>query len=34
MDERRTLFVLGWTVGSLVACMFILNAVALASLGR
>jgi hypothetical protein len=30
MDERRSLVVLGWTVGGIVGLMFTLNAVALA----
>jgi hypothetical protein len=30
MDERRSLAVLGWTVGGIVGLMFTLNAVALA----
>ena len=29
MDERRTLAILAWAVGSVVGAMFILNAVAL-----
>jgi hypothetical protein len=29
MDERRTLSLLGWTIGSVVAAVFILNAIAL-----
>jgi hypothetical protein len=29
MDERRTLAILAWTVGSLVGMMFILNGIAL-----
>jgi hypothetical protein len=32
MDERRTLLILGWTLGSVVATIFILNAVALSAL--
>lgn len=32
MDERRTLALLGWTVGGIVGLMFLLNAIALASL--
>jgi hypothetical protein len=32
MDERRTLALLGWTVGGVVGLMFLLNAIALASL--
>ena len=31
MDERQTLRILGWTIGSIVAAAFILNAVAFAS---
>lgn len=34
MDERRTLAILGWTVGGLVGLMFLLNAIALASLSK
>ena len=29
MDERRTLSLLGWTIGSVVAAIFVLNAIAL-----
>ena len=29
MDERRTLSILAWSVGSVVGTMFILNAIAL-----
>jgi hypothetical protein len=29
MDERRTLSILGWVMGSLIGAMFLLNAVAL-----
>ena len=29
MDERRTLSLLGWTIGSVVAAAFVLNAIAL-----
>jgi hypothetical protein len=32
MDERRTLAWFGWTIGGVVALMFVLNAFALASL--
>lgn len=32
MDERRTLTLLGWSVGGVVGIMFLLNALALASL--
>jgi hypothetical protein len=32
MDERRTLSIIGWTVGLIVGAAFILNAVALAKL--
>jgi hypothetical protein len=32
MDERRTLLILGWTLGSVVAAIFILNAVVLSAL--
>lgn len=32
MDERRTLALLAWIVGGLVGLMFVLNAIALASL--
>jgi hypothetical protein len=32
MDEQRTLALLGWIVGGLVGLMFVLNAIALASL--
>jgi hypothetical protein len=32
MDERQTLSILGWIVGSVVGLAFILNAIALASL--
>lgn len=31
MDERRTLAMLGWPLGGVVALMFILNAIALAA---
>jgi hypothetical protein len=31
MDERRTLKVLGWSVGGIVGLMFLLNAIALSS---
>jgi len=31
MDERRTLSILAWTVGGLVALMFVLNGIALAA---
>jgi hypothetical protein len=31
MDERRTLSILGWTIGAVVGITFILNAFALAS---
>jgi hypothetical protein len=31
MDERRTLSILAWAVGSVVGIMFILNAVALSA---
>ena len=30
MDETRTLSILGWTIGGVVATVFILNAIALA----
>jgi hypothetical protein len=30
MDERRTLSILGWTIGSVIATVFVLNAIALA----
>jgi hypothetical protein len=30
MDERRTLSILGWTIGGVVGTVFILNAIALA----
>lgn len=30
MDERRSVTLLGWTVGGIVGVMFVLNAVALA----
>jgi hypothetical protein len=30
MDERRTLSILGWTIGGVVATVFVLNAIALA----
>jgi hypothetical protein len=33
MDERRTLAILAWTVGSVVAVMFVLNAIALSFVG-
>ena len=29
MDERRTLSLLGWTIGFVVAAVFVLNAIAL-----
>jgi hypothetical protein len=29
MDERRTLSLLGWTIGGLVGAVFVLNAIAL-----
>ena len=29
MDERRTLSLLGWTIGAVVAAVFVLNAIAL-----
>jgi hypothetical protein len=29
MDERRTLSLLGWTIGSVVGAVFVLNAIAL-----
>jgi hypothetical protein len=32
MDERRTLALLGWSVGGVVGIMFLLNALSLASL--
>lgn len=32
MDEQRTLALLGWGIGGIVGTMFLLNAVALASL--
>ncbi len=32
MDERQTLWILGWAVGSVVAAAFILNAIALAAI--
>jgi hypothetical protein len=32
MDERRSLAILGWTVGGVVGLMFALNAIALASI--
>jgi hypothetical protein len=31
MDERRTLAIMAWAVGSVVGIMFILNAIALSS---
>jgi hypothetical protein len=31
MDERRTLVILGWTLGGLIGAMFILNGIALTS---
>jgi hypothetical protein len=31
MDERQTLFALGWTLGAVIAAMFVLNAIALAA---
>jgi hypothetical protein len=31
MDERRTLSILGWTIGIVVGAVFILNAVVLSS---
>jgi hypothetical protein len=30
MDEKRTLRVLGWSIGGVVAAMFVFNALALA----
>jgi hypothetical protein len=30
MDERQTLSILGWTIGSVVGLVFVLNAIALA----
>ena len=33
MDERRTLKILAWTVGSVVGMMFILNGIALSFVG-
>lgn len=33
MDERRTLTILAWTVGSVVGLMFILNGIALSFVG-
>jgi len=30
MDETRTLSILGWTIGGVVATVFVLNAIALA----
>jgi hypothetical protein len=32
MDERQTLSILGWTVGAVVAVVFILNGIALSLL--
>jgi hypothetical protein len=32
MDERQTLSILGWTIGGIIGVMFILNAIALASI--
>jgi hypothetical protein len=32
MDERRTLSILGWTIGGIIGVVFILNAIALASI--
>jgi hypothetical protein len=32
MDERLTLQLLGWTIGSVVAITFVLNAIAMSSL--
>ena len=29
MDERRTLSIIGWSLGGIVAAMFVLNAIAL-----
>jgi hypothetical protein len=29
MDEKKTLSILGWVIGSLIGAMFLLNAVAL-----
>jgi hypothetical protein len=29
MDERRTLSLLGWTIGGVVGAVFVLNAIAL-----
>jgi hypothetical protein len=34
MDERRTLSLLGWIVGSVVGVTFILNAIALSEVPR
>jgi hypothetical protein len=31
MDERQTLRILGWTVGTIVAATFVLNAIAFAT---
>jgi hypothetical protein len=33
MDERRTLKILAWTIGSVVGMMFILNGIALSFVG-
>jgi hypothetical protein len=32
VDEQKTLWVLGWTVGGVLATAFVLNALALASI--
>jgi hypothetical protein len=32
MDERTTLWVLGWSIGAVIAVVFVLNAVALATI--
>jgi hypothetical protein len=32
MDERQTLSILGWTIGGIIGVIFILNAIALASI--
>jgi hypothetical protein len=32
MDERRTLYMLAWTVGGIICAMFILNGIALSSI--
>ncbi len=34
MDERRTLSMLGWLIGSVIGAIFILNAIALSDLPR